>query len=113
MTQLKTSRPRFATKTCIAGCGQQVRIVRLLTDTPVRGEASWVPLVPDYPTYHGDVEPSHALSAGRTTARPLRKGERPDPTEHPALIHNAVCRARRRPSPADPYTYDPDEEDLD
>ena len=61
--------------------------------------ATYVPLVTGYPTYHGDVPPSHALSAGRKTCRQLRHGETPDPTEIPALIHNAVCAATRRPAP--------------
>lgn len=111
MTRLKTSRSPLATVPCRAACGEQVRIVRLLSDLPVRGEATWVPIVPGYPTYHGNVPPSHALSAGRTTARVLRHGETPDPTEHPALIHHAICAALR-PAPARDF-YDPDDYEED
>lgn len=85
-----------ATVPCRAGCGHQVRLVRLLGDMPT---ASWVPLEPVFEPALG-IAPSHALSAGRRTCRALRRGEQPDPTEHPALIHHAVCPARR-PDPAE------------
>ena len=115
MTRQKVSRSPFGTVPCKAGCGERVRLVRLLLDTPVKGGASWVPLVLDYPTWHGDVPPSHALSAGRKTCRPLRRGETPDPTEHPALIHHAVCKATRpTPVAADWRDYtDPDDFEED
>lgn len=95
---LKTSRSPFETVACKAGCGEQIRLVRLLADIPTR-TTTYVPLVVGYPTYHGDVPASHALSAGRKTCRQLRAGETPDPTEIPALIHHAVCAATRRPAP--------------
>lgn len=88
----RASRPALATVPCRAGCGRQVRIVRLLTDMP---PASWVPLEPTFEPAYG-IAPSHALSAGRRTCRPLRPGESPDPGEHPALIHHAVCPALAR-----------------
>lgn len=99
---LKTSRSPFETVACKAGCGEQIRLVRLLADVPTR-TATYVPLVVGYPTYHGDVPASHALSAGRKTCRQLRAGETPDPTEIPALIHHAVCAATRRPAPVPDY----------
>lgn len=99
---LKTSRSPFETVLCANGCGEQIRLVRLLADIPTR-TTTYVPLVTGYPTYHGDVPPSHALSAGRKTCRQLRKGETPDPTEVPALIHHAVCAATRRAAPVPDY----------
>ena len=108
--QLAPSRSPFETQACNAGCGERVRLVRLVRDVPTKGDPTYVPLVVAYPTYHGGVAPSHALSAGRKTVRALRRGERPDPTEHPALIHNAVCSAVR-PEPSPVYSIAVDDVD--
>lgn len=110
--QLAPSRSPFATQACNAGCGEQVRLVRLVRDVPTKGDPTYVPLVVGYPTYHGDVPASHALSAGRKTCRQLRRGERPDPTEHAALIHHAVCSATR-PAPSPVYSITADDIDDD
>ena len=88
------TRSPLATVPCRA-CARPIRLVRLLGT----GSGTWVPLEPSWDPGLG-VPPSHALSTGRRTCRALRRDESLDPTEHPALIHHAVCPARH-PDPAE------------
>lgn len=77
------------------GCGASILLVPVIPDLPTRGSTrSWIPLDPTYDPACG-LPPSHALSAGKTTCRPLSRGESPAPGEHPALTHFATCPLRR------------------
>lgn len=62
-----------------------------------RPKRKYVPLDPIYDPECG-TPPSHAVSIGWTTCRPLPPGETPAPSERLALTHFATC-PHRRPRP--------------
>ncbi|MCL1871028.1 MAG: hypothetical protein FWF90_11525 [Promicromonosporaceae bacterium] len=77
------------------GCGALIQLVPVIPDVPTKGSTrSWIPLDVAYDPACG-FAPSHALSAGRKTCRPLARGEQPAPGEHPAITHFATCPLRR------------------
>lgn len=81
------------------GCGAQIVLVLCVPEVPTSGRPrKFVPLNPTYDPACG-IRPSHAVSTGWTTCRPLPEGEDPGPTESPALIHFATCPHRRKPTP--------------
>lgn len=82
------------------GCGAPIRLVLVIPVHPIKGQPrKYIPLDPTYDPACG-IRPSHAVSAGWTTCRPLTADDpTPDPTERPALTHFATC-PNRRPSTA-------------
>lgn len=79
-------------------CGAPVALVLVLPDVPTKGtKRRRIPLDVSYDPA-GGLPPSHALSTGRTTCRPLdwRRAEQPAPHETSAMTHFATCPLRRR-----------------
>lgn len=80
------------------GCGAPIVLVLVIPERPRKGQArKYVPLDPVYDPECG-TPPSHAVSIGWTTCRPLPPGETPAPSETAALTHFATC-PHRRPRP--------------
>lgn len=78
------------------GCGAQIVLVLVIPEQPRKGEKrKQIPLDPTYDPECG-IPPSHAVSTGWTTCRPLDRGDTPAPHEDPALTHFATCPHRRR-----------------
>lgn len=79
-----------------AGCGADIVLVLCIPRLVRAGRPRrHVPLDATYDPACG-IPPSHAVSVGRTTCRPLEPGEDPGPSEDPALIHYATCPHRTR-----------------
>lgn len=78
------------------GCGAPIVLVLCIPEIPIAGKPrSHIPLDPDFDPDAG-IRPSHAVSVGWTTCRPLAAGETAAPNETPALIHFATCPHRTR-----------------
>lgn len=77
------------------GCGAPIVLVLVVPEHPRKGQArKYLPLNPVYDAECG-TPPSHAVSIGWTTCRPLDRGDTPAPNERPALTHFATCPHRR------------------
>jgi len=76
-------------------CGAPVSLVLVIPEHQRKSRTrSYIPLDVDYVAALSPVAPSHALSTGRTTCRPLTVDNPIAPHEHPALTHFATCPAR-------------------
>ncbi len=77
------------------GCGAPIVLVMVVPDNPTPGiPRKKIPLDATYDQSLG-IPPSHAVSIDWSRCRPLSPGERPAPSEHPALTHFATCPHRR------------------
>lgn len=81
-------------KTTCRECGAPIVLVLVIPTRLVRGRARrFVPLDPAFDPAAG-LSPSHAVSPGWTTCRPVGADESLAPHEHPALTHFATCPNR-------------------
>ncbi|UJP39355.1 hypothetical protein [Cellulomonas palmilytica] len=79
-------------------CGARIALVLVVPEHPRKSKKrSYIPLDLDYNDALSPVPPSHALSTGRTTCRPLTVDHPIAPHEFPALTHFATCPARQSP----------------
>ncbi|MGN8245262.1 hypothetical protein ACTHAM_002381 [Cellulomonas soli] len=91
----------MAYRTTCDFCGAPIELVLVVPDQPRKGTTrKHVPLDLDFDTASSATPPSHALSAGRTTCRPITADRPLEHHEHPALTHFATCPARQRPPAA-------------
>lgn len=86
--------------TTCESCGARIALVLVVPEHPRKSskKRSYIPLDVEYDDALSPVAPSHALSTGRTTCRPLTADHPIAPHEHPALTHFATCPARQRPT---------------
>jgi hypothetical protein len=76
-------------------CGHEIALVMVVPEHPRKGRTrSFIPLDTEFDPAVSAFAASHALSAGRTTCRPLTADHPLAPHEHPALTHFASCPAR-------------------
>lgn len=77
------------------GCGAPIVLVLVVPEHPKPGsKRRHIPLDATYDPACG-LPPSHAVSTGGTTCRPLAPGDTPAPHEDPAITHFATCPHRR------------------
>jgi hypothetical protein len=96
-------------RTNCRACGAPIVLVLVIPGRLVKGTPrKFIPLDVKFHTAAG-VRPSHAVSIGWTTCRPLAEDESLDHTEDPAMTHFATCPARAVPStqPASTATEGP------
>ncbi|MCR6647773.1 MAG: hypothetical protein NVV70_06390 [Cellulomonas sp.] len=86
--------------TTCESCGARIALVLVVPEHPRKSskKRSYIPLDVEYDDALSPVAPSHALSTGRTTCRPLTADHPIAPHEHPALTHFATCPARQGPT---------------
>lgn len=89
-------------KTRCRDCNAPITLVLLIPGRLVKGRARrFIPLDPTFDPDPG-VRPSHAVSPGWTTCRPVTAASPVTPSEHPALTHFATCPNRAAPARTDP-----------
>ncbi|AEI11849.1 hypothetical protein [Cellulomonas gilvus] len=93
MTHLKHVKP-------CERCWQPIALVLVVPEHPRKGATrKHIPLDPGFDPATSRIAPSHALSAGRTTCRPLTTEHPLAPHEHAALTHFATCPVSRTAPP--------------
>jgi hypothetical protein len=84
-------------------CGALVAKVMVIPEHARKGtKRRRIALDPTYDPATSPIRPSHALSAGYTTCRPITRDNPLAPGEHAGLTHHATCPLERSPGASMP-----------